>query len=177
MTISATSITTALSQKDEPFVISVSLCFWAFNFTPFGLNAVLSLFLMNDLTRKFNFLTWNVRGLNEVEKRQTIKGFLNIERPDVICLQETKLSNHTSQIIKETTGSQYTDYVVVDVVGSAGGITLAWKTRTFTKINHIINTYCVTVDLRLILDAFELRITGVYGPSKRNDRRVFFLKN
>jgi exonuclease III len=38
-----------------------------------------------------NFLTWNVRGLNEGRKRLKIRNLLSKWKVDIVCLQETKL--------------------------------------------------------------------------------------
>lgn len=34
---------------------------------------------------------WNVRGLNNPAKRKAVKEFLDSVRPNIVCLQETKL--------------------------------------------------------------------------------------
>ena len=44
-------------------------------------------------------LFWNVRGLNEVEKRLQIRNLLRAWRPDMVCLLETKLEWITSEIV------------------------------------------------------------------------------
>lgn len=35
--------------------------------------------------------SWNVRGINDRKKRQIIRGFMSRWKPDIICLQETKM--------------------------------------------------------------------------------------
>jgi exonuclease III len=45
-------------------------------------------------------LTWNVRGLNNRDKRLRIKNMIKDWHADVICLQETKLELITTQIVR-----------------------------------------------------------------------------
>ena len=39
---------------------------------------------------KVKILSWNVRGVNDPDKRKLIKNFLRTHRVDLVCLQETK---------------------------------------------------------------------------------------
>lgn len=47
-----------------------------------------------------NIITWNVRGLNNRDKRLCIKNMIKDWRVDIICLQETKLELITTQIVR-----------------------------------------------------------------------------
>ena len=40
---------------------------------------------------KFKILSWNVRGVNDSDKRRVIKSFLRSNRVDLVCLQQTKV--------------------------------------------------------------------------------------
>jgi exonuclease III len=40
---------------------------------------------------KPKIITWNVRGLNELNKRLRIKGLIREWKVDVVCLLETKM--------------------------------------------------------------------------------------
>jgi len=41
---------------------------------------------------KPKLLSWNVRGLNEMDKRLEIRGLLRDWRADIVCLVETKMA-------------------------------------------------------------------------------------
>ena len=49
---------------------------------------------------KIKILSWNVRGANDVNKRKVIKAFIKMQRVDVVCLQETKLKEVTTGLIR-----------------------------------------------------------------------------
>ena len=40
---------------------------------------------------KVKILSWNVRGVNDPDKRKLTKNFLKTHRVDLVCLQETKV--------------------------------------------------------------------------------------
>ena len=44
-------------------------------------------------------LSWNVRGLNEVEKKLQICNLLRSWKADIVCLQETKLEWITRGVV------------------------------------------------------------------------------
>ena len=46
-------------------------------------------------------MSWNVRGLNDKQKRANIRRHIIINKPHIIALQETKLTQFTSSLAKE----------------------------------------------------------------------------
>ena len=40
---------------------------------------------------KIKIFSWNVRGVNDPDKKRVIKNFLRTHRVDLVCLQETKV--------------------------------------------------------------------------------------
>ena len=55
-------------------------------------------------------VTWNVRGLNDREKRLQIKNLIKMWRADVICLQETKMELMSRSLVKSLWGCHYVDW-------------------------------------------------------------------
>jgi hypothetical protein len=45
------------------------------------------------LNHHFKFLSWNVRGLNNIAKQEDVKQIINLFKPGLLCLQETKLAS------------------------------------------------------------------------------------
>lgn len=60
-----------------------------------------NIFFMN--ITKIKFLSWNVRGLNDVEKSNVVKNVIRRSRCDIVCMQETKLNkfefSHASNVL------------------------------------------------------------------------------
>ena len=40
---------------------------------------------------KVKILSWNVRGVNDLEKWKVIRNFIRTQRVDLVCLLETKI--------------------------------------------------------------------------------------
>ena len=38
-------------------------------------------------------MSWNVRGVNNQDKRKVLKAFIRSKKVDIVCLQETKVQN------------------------------------------------------------------------------------
>lgn len=56
-------------------------------------------------------ISWNVRGLNDSDKRIRVKHLLKLWKADIICLQETKLDLFTRGIVCSLWGSHHVDWV------------------------------------------------------------------
>jgi exonuclease III len=48
---------------------------------------------------KHKILSWNVRGLNEGNKRLRVRNLLDQWKMDIVCLQETKLQLITNGLV------------------------------------------------------------------------------
>jgi hypothetical protein len=49
---------------------------------------------------KPKLLSWNVRGLNEMDKRLEIRGLLRDWRADIVCLVETKMAVISREVVR-----------------------------------------------------------------------------
>jgi exonuclease III len=55
---------------------------------------------------KMHIITWNVRGLNNPNKRQVVKNMLREWKGDLVCLQDTKI-NKMELSISEACGAAH----------------------------------------------------------------------
>ena len=77
-------------------------------------------------------LSWNVRGLNNPHKRDTVKNLLKEWKCDVVCFQETKLDSVNSAVVKSLWSSPFVDWVALDATHTQGE--LFWLgTRGYIK--------------------------------------------
>jgi exonuclease III len=88
-------------------------------------------------------LTWNVRGSNAPDKDCLIKHHFDQTKPDIVCLQETKVKK---EMVKEMV-ARYLGVRVrwskcfVDAVGALGawglyGILSLWRQSCWTKVGN-----------------------------------------
>lgn len=125
-------------------------------------------------TIKLKFLSWNVRGLNEKNKRLAVRQTVLLERPQIICFQETKMASINDQIVKETCGRRLDQFTCLPAQGTRGGILLAWSATNFSQIQEHKGRFCLTVQLKNILDNSLFWLTGTYGPSTPNGRNEYY---
>ena len=67
-----------------------------------------------------NIVTWNVRGLNNRDKRLRLKNMIKDWRADIFCLQETKLELITAQIVRSLWRCQFVDWMFLGSMGASG---------------------------------------------------------
>jgi exonuclease III len=65
-------------------------------------------------------LIWNVRGLNDRAKRDSIKSLVLDTMPYIVCLQETKLSSIFDFNILTILGSAYGNFIFNPALGTMG---------------------------------------------------------
>lgn len=82
---------------------------------------------------KFKILTWNVRGLNDRDKRLAVKAVLRRARVDVVCLQETKMEVFGVEVVQEILGGKFMEWLHLPAMGTAGGVLLYWDSRVVKK--------------------------------------------
>ena len=119
-------------------------------------------------------ISWNVRGLNEKDKRLQIRHLIRIWRVDVICLQETKMELITRGFIKSIWGCQHVDWVYLSLIGASGGILVVWDRRVVEKLEEAVGDFLVSCRFRNVGDNFEWAFTGVYGPNVDREKRLMW---
>ena len=84
---------------------------------------------------KIKILSWNVRGVNDSDKRKVIKNLIRTNRVDLVCLQETKVQEMNIDMVRSLRVGHFLDWTAMNAEGSGGvsycfGIkyVLAWWT-------------------------------------------------
>lgn len=121
-----------------------------------------------------NILSWNVRGLNERNKRLAVRQSILLERPDIITFQETKMQSIDVAQFREMCGRRLDQYVTVPAQGTRGGILIAWRQSMYTLISKEEKQFTLTTTLQNTNDASKIMFTAVYGPTQQNQRQEFY---
>ena len=66
-------------------------------------------------------MSWNVRGANDREKRKLIKDVIKTQKADLVCLQETKLQEMTSAIVRSLGVGRCLEWGALNSRGAVGG--------------------------------------------------------
>lgn len=123
---------------------------------------------------KMKFISWNVRGINEREKRIAIRQTILLEKPDILCLQETKIATMNRLIVREACGARLTEFRTLDAIGTRGGVLIAWLPVRYTILDEKKRAYSISILFKINDDNSTFWFTGIYGPSDRSNRRDFF---
>jgi exonuclease III len=86
-------------------------------------------------------LMWNVRGLNELNKRLRIRGLLRDWKADIVCLVETKMTVISREVVQSLWGCHYVDRCYMGASGASGGILLMWDRRVVEKVEECVGRF------------------------------------
>jgi hypothetical protein len=84
-------------------------------------------------------------------------------KADIICLQETKMTDIDRKVIQSLWGSKRVDWTSLGSNGVAGGIVLMWHRQVIEKLDEAAGYYSLSCKFRKVIDQFEWSFTGVYG--------------
>jgi hypothetical protein len=108
------------------------------------------------------FLSWNVIGLHEMEKRLEIRGLLRDWRADIVCLVETKMAIISREVVQSLWGCNQVDWCYLGANGASGGILLMWDRRVVEKLEECVGRYTVAYSFCNIGDNDSWAFGGVY---------------
>lgn len=129
---------------------------------------------MAEIIDRFSFMSWNVRGLNNIVRQEDVRQIVQQQKPMVVCLQETKMAQIDARIVGNTLGQDYTaNFCYLPADGTHGGILLACR-NSFIQINNAhLTTHTISVTVTDSRTSIQWTLTGVYGPQQEFDKRAF----
>lgn len=123
---------------------------------------------------KLQILSWNVRGLNDPNRRKVVKSVIRKGGGHLVCLQETKLASMSDRIVRSLWGGRFVEWIALDVDGSSGGILIMWDNRWVSKVDAQVGRFSVSCILALVEDGVHWVFSGVYGPMEDGERHLLW---
>ena len=114
-------------------------------------------------------VSWNVRGLNEQDKRLWVRNLIRKWKADIVCLQETKLELINKGVICSLWGGQHVDWLYLCSMGASGGVLLMWDNRVVDKVEEAVGHFSVSCKFKNVVDNFVWAFTGDYGLNSDSD--------
>ena len=108
-------------------------------------------------------LSWNIRGLNSKGKQRYLKDKLKVEKPQIMLLQETKVSGQKLQSIMQSFKMKY-EVMAIDYVGTSGGIAILWNVVETSAEGWIGFPRILTATFHQIGSEDRIPISAIYGP-------------
>ena len=78
---------------------------------------------------KIKILSWNVRGINDRNKRKLIKALISSHKVDLVFLQETKMAEMSLGVVRSLGVGRFLEWGALNVRGTAGGVVVYWDNR------------------------------------------------
>ena len=104
---------------------------------------------------RIKILCWNVRGLNDFEKRKLIKEVVRNQKPDLVCLLETNVKEMSLKMVKSVGVGRFLNWASMDAKGVAGGLILFWDNRVLENLEVESGGYSISVRFRNCVDGFS----------------------
>jgi hypothetical protein len=118
-------------------------------------------------------LDWNVRGLNDKDKRLAVYNKIDESNCSVICLQETKCENFDHSFIRSFCPKRFDQFAFSPSVGASGGIIVLWNSSIFDGTLLEVHMSAVRVLFTSKHTKESWTLVSVYGPCRGIERDIF----
>lgn len=129
-----------------------------------------------SITRAWNVLCWNVRGINAPSKHDAVRARILEGDCSVVCLQETKKVHFDLAFVKQLAPRRLDHFSFVPASGSlgkSGGLITIWDGALFTGTVIDLLPFALHVLLQSNLSAVCFHIVNIYGPCTSSTRPEF----
>jgi hypothetical protein len=121
-----------------------------------------------------NIVNWNVRGLNDPDRRTTMLETISDTSCHIVCLLETKLAVVDSFIADSIGGQCFQGFAQRPAMGTRGGILILWNKDAVELSNFDIRTFSISALVKSKRDDDTFKMTVVYGPTDCTLKIDFF---
>ena len=122
---------------------------------------------------KIKILSWNVRGVNDSDKRKVIKNLIRTNRVDLVCLQETKVQEMNFYMVRSLGVGRFLDWTAMNAEGSAGGILMFWDKRRMSMLDSMVGSFSVSCLFKMVDDGFLWAFTGCMVRLRSTTKKPF----
>ncbi|KAL4185171.1 hypothetical protein AMTRI_Chr10g4610 [Amborella trichopoda] len=109
-------------------------------------------------------LSWNIRGLGQKSKRDTVRDFSTKLSPSILALTETKQPAPTLQSVHSVWARGPCQWVSLPAKGSSCRIWVVWNPIEYNLLSSHIGDFLVTVLSRTTNGAL-IKFSSIYGPN------------
>ena len=78
---------------------------------------------------KIKILSWNVRGVNDRYKRKLIKALFRSQKVDLVCLQETKMTEMSLGMVRSLGVGRFLEWGALNARGATEGVVVFWDNK------------------------------------------------
>ena len=118
-------------------------------------------------------LDWNVRGLNDKDKRLLVYNKIDESQCAIICLEETKCESFDHSFIRTFCPKRFDRFVFSPSVGASGGIIVLWNSAIFEGVLQEITRSAIRINFISKHNQEQWTLVTVYGPCIGQERDDF----
>jgi exonuclease III len=132
---------------------------------------------MIQLAHNYKMMSWNVTGMNNLVRQEEIKQHISTIRPEVICIQETKMATINSSVIRNALGLNYeNNFTYLPAVDTRGGILIIARESIIQIQNPVLTNHTISATIRDTRHNLLWSVTRVYGPQGTLDKNMFIIE-
>src|SRR3954463_9304263 len=91
-------------------------------------------------------LDWNVRGLNDKDKRLAVFNKIEESGAAIVCLQETKCQDFDHSFIRSFCPRKFDQFIFSPLNGASGGLIVLWNSALFKGKVLEIHRSAIVID-------------------------------
>lgn len=122
----------------------------------------------------FKILCWNIRGMNEFDKKIELKNLIAAQRCGVCLIQKTKIQFMFEWFVRHLWYDDNFGWSYIPSVGSSGRMLSIWNSSRLEKLQERIGFNNITTVLSNRSNGFQWAVTNVYSPCEYNFRADFW---
>ena len=126
------------------------------------------------MSDNISILSWNVRGLNDPHRQDTVHEIIAASSCHVVCLQETKLDDIDQFTAAYLGGYRLKSFAQRPADGTRGGILMLWDDNVVQVSNIVATEFCLSATILIRQTGVSFKITSVYGPTAYARKDDFF---
>ena len=109
-------------------------------------------------------LSWNVRGLNSGPRQKVVHELVRRQSPDVLFLQETKLSVESMQGLKPRLWRSG-ECQCIGSLGASGGLACLWNPRKIQPLWWISSKSSMSMIAICLMTGEVILFSNIYAPT------------
>eukprot|EP00253_Pinus_taeda_P028760 PITA_28760 len=117
-------------------------------------------------------ISWNARGLNSQAKHRILKRKIQLYRPEIMFLQETKCSSSSINSLCRKLGRNI-EVLEIEIQGREGGLATIWDIKEIQMLSAEANKHFLAVDFQPIDNSGSFLCINIYSPQKLEDKINF----
>jgi len=123
---------------------------------------------------EMKIISWNVRGLERVEKRKDVRTLVMEKAPYILCLQETKLSMCDEMLCNSLWGGTTHSFSYRPSVGASRGLLTSWNMSLVDVWSIVSVDNVVMIHGRFVQSNEEFYLLNVYATCDNGAKQLLW---